>query len=242
QHRDLTPFEGVQAQILATEKKLPDEVLVGLNRDNPALHDVYRLDLVTGDLVKEVENPGFAGWVADTKLGTRAGVGLEPGGSLGVKVRDGADGDGRLLLTLPAEDAMTSGPMAISPDGITMLAMSSAGADTGRLVRVGLSSGAEEVIAEDPDADVSGVRVHPDTREPQIVTWVKERTEYRVLDPALEADVAAIRALHPGDPDIVAEDHSDMVWLGALTHDTRAAPHLLLPPPAPAGRLPVGPP
>src|SRR5262249_58372794 len=97
---------------------------------------------------------------------------------------------------------------------ITMLAMSSAGADTGRLVRVGLSSGAEEVIAEDPDADVSGVRVHPDTREPQIVTWVKERTEYRVLDPALEADVAAIRALHPGDPDIVAEDHSDMVWLG----------------------------
>src|SRR5215467_6224615 len=68
QQRDLTPFEGVQAQILATEKKLPDQVLVGLNRDNPALHDVYRLDLVTGDLVKEVENPGFAGWVADTNL------------------------------------------------------------------------------------------------------------------------------------------------------------------------------
>jgi len=227
QHRDLTPFEGVQAQILATEKKLPDEVLVGLNRDNPALHDVYRLDLVTGDLVKEVENPGFAGWVADTNLVTRVGVGLEPDGSLVVKVRDGADGDWRLLLTLPAEDAMTSGPMAISPDGITMLAMSSAGADTGRLVRVGLSSGAEEVIAEDPDADVSGVRVHPDTREPQIVTWVKERTEYRVLDPALEADVAAIRALHPGDPDIVAEDHSDMVWLVAFTNDTGPIPYFL---------------
>jgi hypothetical protein len=24
------------------------------------------LDLTTGDLVKQVENPGFAGWVADT--------------------------------------------------------------------------------------------------------------------------------------------------------------------------------
>ena len=32
QRRDLTPFEGVQAQILATEKKHPTEVLVGLNR------------------------------------------------------------------------------------------------------------------------------------------------------------------------------------------------------------------
>jgi dipeptidyl aminopeptidase/acylaminoacyl peptidase len=225
QHRDLTPFDGVQAQILATEKELPSEVLVGLNRDNPALHDVYRLDLVTGDLVKEVENPGFAAWVADTKLVTRVGVGLEPDGSLVVKVRDGAGGDWRLLLTLPAEDALTSAPIAIGPDGTTMLAISSIGADTGRLVRVDLGSGAESVIAEDPDADVSGVRLHPDTREPQIVTWVKERTEYRVLDPALEADVAAIRALHPGDPDLVAHDHSDMVWLVAFTNDTGPIPY-----------------
>ena len=225
--RDLTPFEGVQAQILATEKDLPDQVLVGLNRDNPALHDVYRLNLTSGDLVKEVENPGFAGWVADTKLVTRVGVGLEPDGTLVVKVRDGADGDWRLLLTLPAEDALTSAPIAISPDGATMLAMSSLDANTGRLVRVDLGSGAQAVIAEDPDADVSGVRVHPDTREPQVVTWVKERTEYRVLDPALEADVAAIRALHPGDPDIVAHDHSDMVWLVAFTNDTGPIPYFL---------------
>jgi dipeptidyl aminopeptidase/acylaminoacyl peptidase len=227
QRRDLTPFEGVQAQILATEKKHPTEVLVGLNRDNPALHDVYRLDLVTGDLVKQVENPGFAGWVADTELVTRVGVGLEPDGSMVVKVRDGAEGDWRLLQTIPAEDAMTSGPMAISADGGSMLAMSSAGVDTGRLVRVDLDSGAEEVLAEDPDADVSGVRVHPDTREPQIVTWVKERTEYRVLDSSLEADVAAIRALHPGDPEIVAEDHSDMVWLVAFTNDDGPVPFFL---------------
>jgi len=227
QRRDLTPFEGVQAQILATEKKYPSEVLVGLNRDNPALHDVYRLDLVTGDMVKQVENPGFAGWVADTELVTRVGVGLEPDGSLVIKVRDDADGDWRLLQTLPAEDAMTSGPMAISADGGSMLAMSSAGVDTGRLVRVDLASGAEEVLAEDPDADVSGVRVNPDTREPQIVTWVKDRTEYRVLDPALEADLAAIRALHPGDPEIVAQDHSDMVWLVAFTNDAGPVPFFL---------------
>jgi dipeptidyl aminopeptidase/acylaminoacyl peptidase len=227
QRRDLTPFEGVQAQILATEKKYPSEVLVGLNRDNPALHDVYRLDLVTGDMVKQVENPGFAGWVADTELVTRVGVGLEPDGSLVIKVRDGTDGDWRLLQTLPAEDAMTSGPMAISADGTSMLAMSSAGVDTGRLVRVDLASGAEEVLAEDPDADVSGVRVNPDTREPQIVTWVKDRTEYRVLDPALEADLVAIRALHPGDPEIVAQDHSDMVWLVAFTNDAGPVPFFL---------------
>ena len=224
--RDLTPFEGVQAQILATEKKHPGDILVGLNRDNPALHDVYRLDLVTGDLVKQVENPGFAGWVADTELEIRAGVALEPDGSMVVKVRDGVAGDWRVLLKMPAEDALTSGPIAITADG-SMLALSSVGADTGQLVRIDLGSGATEVLAADPEADVSGVRLHPDTREPQIVTWNKERLEYRVLDDAVAADVVAVRALHPGDPELVSHDHSDMVWLVAFTNDAGPVPYFL---------------
>src|SRR5579862_51276 len=68
QHRDLTPFSGVQAQILATRPKFPTVVLVELNKDNPQLHDVYRLDLVSGGLVKQVTNPGFIHWVADSDL------------------------------------------------------------------------------------------------------------------------------------------------------------------------------
>jgi Tol biopolymer transport system component len=68
ERRDLTPFEGVRAELIATAKKFPTDILVGLNRDNPQLHDVYRLDLVTGELVKEVENPGFVDWIADAEL------------------------------------------------------------------------------------------------------------------------------------------------------------------------------
>src|SRR6266513_1629189 len=60
--------------------------------ENWRLYDVYRLDLVTGDLAKQVENPGFAGWVADTELVTRVGVGLEPDGTMVIMVRDDADG------------------------------------------------------------------------------------------------------------------------------------------------------
>ncbi|MGN6676672.1 MAG: TolB family protein, partial [Streptosporangiaceae bacterium] len=44
QRRDLTPFENVQTQIVAIERDFPTEILVGLNKDNPQLHDVYRLD------------------------------------------------------------------------------------------------------------------------------------------------------------------------------------------------------
>ena len=80
--RDLTPFEDVQAQLVAYEKGLPDELLVGLNQDNPQLHDVYHLELETGELEKVVENPGVIGWVADADLRVRAGLQPRPDGGM----------------------------------------------------------------------------------------------------------------------------------------------------------------
>jgi dipeptidyl aminopeptidase/acylaminoacyl peptidase len=191
QRRDLTPFDDVQTELIAGDKKFPTEILVGLNRDNPQLHDVYRLNLTTGELVKEVENPGFIGWVADSELVVRAGIAPQPDGGMVVMVRGSATEDWRPLLAISAEDALTSGPVAFSEDGRSLLAISSVGADTGRLVRFDLASGEQQVLAGDPEADVAGIRLHPDTREPQVVTFLKDRMEYRVLDPALGPDLAA---------------------------------------------------
>jgi dipeptidyl aminopeptidase/acylaminoacyl peptidase len=219
QRRDLTPFDGVQAQIIAGSKRLPDEVLVGLNRDNAQLHDVYRLSLVTGELTKEIPNPGFAGWLADEDLVVRAAIAPQPSGDFDVVVRDGADDEWRKLLTIPADDAVNSDAIAFSADGRSLLATSSLDANTGRLVRIDLATGDTEVLVSDDEADVADVRLHPDTIEPQIVTLLKDRTEYRVLDPALEPDLAAIRALHPGDPVFIGGDDSDATWLVGFTDD-----------------------
>jgi dipeptidyl aminopeptidase/acylaminoacyl peptidase len=225
QRRDLTPFDEVATQIIAAEKKFPTEILVGLNRDNPQLHDVYRLDLVSGELVKEVENPGFIGWIADAQLVVRAGIKPQPDGGAVVMVRDSAEEEWRQLLAIDAEDALTTGPLAFSEDGASLLAESSVGADTARLVRFDLASGDVEVLAEDPEADVTGVRLHPDTREPQIVTFLKDRSEYQVLDPSVAPDLAAIRALHPGDPSLVGADNADATWLVGFTNDAGAVPY-----------------
>ncbi len=223
QRRDLTPFEGVQTQLVAMERKFPTEILLGLNRDNPELHDVYRLDLVSGELAKEVKNPGFIGWLADAQMVVRAGFAPHPDGSMTLLVRDDADGDWRDLLTIPADDALSSEPVCFSEDGTSLLMTSSVDAEAGRLVRVDIATGEVAVLAEDPQADVSDVRVHPDTREPQIVTFLKDRSEYLVLDPAVAADFEAIRALHPGDPAIVDADHDDRTWLVAFVNDAGPA-------------------
>ncbi|HEY2430369.1 MAG TPA: hypothetical protein VGI06_15620, partial [Acidimicrobiales bacterium] len=205
--RDLTPFEDVQAQILAVDKRFPTEVLVGLNRDTAELHDVYHLDLVSGDLVKVVDNPGLIGWLADADMVVRAALAPEADGGFVVMVRDAEAAEWRPFQRVPAEDALSSGTVAFSRDGASLLAVSSIGANTGRLVRADLGTGATEVIAEDPVNDITDVRLHPDTRQVQIVTFARERADFLVLDPDVEDDLAAIRSLHPGDP--VLEGHDD---------------------------------
>jgi dipeptidyl aminopeptidase/acylaminoacyl peptidase len=225
--RDLTPFEGIHANIIATSKRRPAEVLVGINADNPQLHDVYRLDLGSGSLVKEIENPGYAGWLADEDLVVRCALAPLPDGSFDVLVRDSGDAEWRTLLTIPAEDATSSDVVSFSGDGQSLLMISAAGTNTGRLTRIDLASGAAEVLASDPEADVTGAVLHPDARDPQIVMILKDRITYVVLDPSVEDDWKAVRALHPGDPIFAGRDESDTTWLVGFTNDAGPIPYFM---------------
>ena len=254
ERRDLTPFDKIHATIIGTSKRLPTQVLVGINADNPELHDVYRLDLDTGNLVKEIENPGYAGWLADEDLVVRCAIAPLPDGSFDVLVRD-ADGDPdasaeaeadaeadadagwRKLLTVPAEDVTSFDAVSFSGDGRSLLTISAAGTDTARLTRVDLATGDETLLASDPEADIDGVVLHPDTREPQIVLVLKDRMEYLVLDPSVAEDLKTIRALHPGDPSISGRDDADAIWTIAFNVDAGSVTYYMYDRAAKSGRL-----
>ena len=100
-----------------------------------------------------------------------------------------------------------------------MLVVGSLGTDTGRLSTIDLATGETQVLLEDPEADVAGAMLHPDTREPQIVEVLKTARRYHVLDPSVEPDFKAIRALHAGDPQLMGRDEADTTWLIAFTDD-----------------------
>ena len=77
--RDLTPFENVQAQVVHIDKHFPNELIVGLNKENPQVHDAYHLDLASGELSLVAKNPGnVAEWVADNHLKIRGAAAARP--------------------------------------------------------------------------------------------------------------------------------------------------------------------
>jgi dipeptidyl aminopeptidase/acylaminoacyl peptidase len=218
--RDLTPLDGVQCRIIAHFKAFPNEVLIGLNKDNPQLHDVYHLDLTTAALQKIVDNPGFLGWSVDEDLQVRGAVTPTPEGGLVIMVRDDEVSDWRPLLQVPPEDAESTGLLGFTKDGTSMYLQTSLDSNTGRLVRIDIASGAVEVIAEDPTYDITGVMINPDTREVDGVVVYGDRLEYRVFDDSMRADIEALQQLNTGDVMIADRDHDDSAWLVAFDSDS----------------------
>ena len=111
--RDLTPMDGVQCRLIAHRKRFPNDVLVGINKDNPQLHDVYHLDLTTGALRKVVENPGYLGWVVDDDLVVRGAVTPTPDGGMVILVRDDASADWRAAARSRARGRRVDGAARI---------------------------------------------------------------------------------------------------------------------------------
>src|SRR6266571_6926007 len=133
--RDLTPYENVQVQIVDRDKHFPNELLIGMNKENPQVHDVYHLDLESGELNLVAKNSGnIAGWITDTQFKVRGAVTAQPDGGNELLVRDNEQDEWRTVLTWGSEDSLSSGPLSFSKDGQSLYLQDSRNANAGRLV------------------------------------------------------------------------------------------------------------
>src|SRR5947209_616647 len=133
--RDLTPFQGVRAQLLDLHRDFPNEALVGLNIKNRRLHDVYRIDLTTGAAVLDTKNPGdVVGWDTDAKFRVRAAQAPTPEGGMEVRYRADEKSDWKPVVRWGAEDA-DGGVIGFTEDGQALWLQSSAGRDTLSVVK-----------------------------------------------------------------------------------------------------------
>jgi len=226
--RDLTPFEHVQANVVKTSKDHPGELLVALNKENEAAHDVYRLTVATGELSLVAKNPGnVLGWVVDADLHVRAAGAAKPDGGVDLLVRDDENSDWRTLVSWDSEDAMSSRPIGFTKDGSELFVVDARNANSGRLVRMNVSDGTFRVVAEDSQYDVGEVMFDPDTYELQAVAFVKERKQWVALHAQVEADFAAIRSMHDGDFRISSRDLEDRRWLITFQSDRESSAYYI---------------
>lgn len=222
--RALTPFENVQVQIVDHNKHFPNEALIGMNREDPRYHDVYHLDLTSGSLALVAKNPGdVVGWVTDSELAVRGAMAARPDGGFDLRVRETPSAEWRTLVSWNAEDSLNSGPVDFTRDGKALYLEDSREANSARLIKLEIATGKNQLIAADADYDVGSVMIQPDTKQVQMVAFVRARREWSVLDETIAPEVEAIRTLHPGDFAIYDRTHADDAWLVGFDVDTGPA-------------------
>ena len=218
--KDFTPFDEVQVQITDRNKHFPNELLIAMNKENPRVHDVYHLDLTSGELKLVAKNPGnYIVWVTDAHFKVRGALVATPEGGFDLLIRENEAAEWEKLVSWSAEDSLNSGPITFSKDGNSIYLLDSRDVNAGRLVKLNIPTGNIEVIAEDPQYDVGGVMIHPDTYEIQAVTFYRTRKELVVLDESIREDLETIGNLDHGDFFVTGRDNSDDTWLVAFTRD-----------------------
>jgi len=219
--QDFTPYEDVQVQIIAWDKHFPNDLLIAMNREDARLHDVYHLDLTTGDLEMVAKNPGnFVDWLADRDMKVRGGIAPTPSGGFVLMIRDDENEEWRPLIEWSAEDALTSSPIGFTKAGDYIYLTDSRDANAGRLVKADAQTGeVVEVIASDPQYDVDHVLFDKDTYEPQAAIVVKERDEWIILDETLSEDFEVLWSLSEGDLFITSRDNDSKTWIVGFTKD-----------------------
>ena len=214
---DLTPFDGVAAQIVGLSHRRPDEILVALNDRDPQWHDIYRVNLTSGERTLLLQHDRFIGVEVDDDLTIRAAIQMTPSGGLDIFRADGDDWT--LWQAFPAEDMLTASTVGFDKMGHVLYLRDSRDRDTAALVAVDITTGERSLLAGHERADADQVLRHPTERHVQAVAFDYERKEWQVLDPTIAADMTFLRGVTDGDAEITSRSLDDRFWLVAYVVD-----------------------
>jgi dipeptidyl aminopeptidase/acylaminoacyl peptidase len=217
--RDLTPFQGVNAQIAAVNPEYPDRILVALNIRDPRLHDVYRVSLENGAVEMDTENPGDVNsWAVDNRMQVRVAQVVTPDGGMEIRVREDSGSPWR-VLTMWGPDESFGGVAGFTPDDRAVWLISSVDANAARLIAMDIATGESRVLAEDPQYDAGGLLRHPRTHALEAIRFTRARSEWTLLDSALQADFDVLKGVRDGDFNVVSRDYEDRTWIVSYVMD-----------------------
>ena len=213
--RDLTPLAGVKAQPIGYSRRHRTRIAIGLNDRDPQWHDLWDIDIATGErrLVRENRDQ-IAGYVLDQDLIPRLVTRSQPDGSeMLYKVKGEKLDTLEPVLTIPFADSLTTGARHFTADGKAWYLASSVGRDRTALFKVDFATGAQTLVAEHPKADIDGLLTDARTLEVTAVSATHVRQEWIAIDRTVGADLAWLKDELKTDFGIFSQTEDDTRWV-----------------------------
>lgn len=212
---DLTPYPGVQAQFIAQNERFPGVAVVGMNDRDARWHDVYMVDLATGERELLLQNEGFASVLVDNELRVRLATEQTTEGGARVFVRAGETW--QPLIDIAPEDYITTNLLEFNADNSAIYMTDSRGRDTAALTRLELASGKSTLLAASADGDISDVLIHPRTHEVIAVAVNRHQRRWQALDTSYAADIAVLNNDSGGDVQLLATTLDGTRWVAFIS-------------------------
>ncbi len=228
QVKDLTPFEGVAARISKVSWKRPNEIVVGINNRDKRWHDLYMVDLRTGESKLLLQNDdGFAGFIIDDKLNPVLAQKLTADGGGEIYKRNKKTKKWESFIKYGGEDSMTTSPVGLDRTGRNLYMIDSRGRNTAALASVNIRTGKEKVLFENDRADVSGAMVQPKRKTVQAVASNFTRVTWKILDKSIARDLKYLATVADGDVNVVDRTLDDKTWIVLYTMDVKPPSYYL---------------
>jgi dipeptidyl aminopeptidase/acylaminoacyl peptidase len=202
--RDLTPVEGVAAAIYSVPEKTPETMIVGLNDREPAYHDVYRVNIATGERTLLIENTQkVAQYFFDLEGNPRLAMRQDDEGGTEIFRVDGKD----LVPIYSCTYEENVYPIRFTKDGSRVYMETDKGSDVdlSRLLLLDPATGKTELVESDPEKQVDfGGAVFNDATDELIATYyIGDRVRVYPRDEQTKKDLELIRKKLPdGEPGI----------------------------------------
>jgi dipeptidyl aminopeptidase/acylaminoacyl peptidase len=179
--KDLTPFDSVTVQVVDELEEHPDEMLIGVNKRNKEIFDVYRINVKTGDMKLEAENPGnITGWVTDHDGNIRV-ASTSDGVNTSLLYRENQKDTFRTILTTNFKEQVN--PLFFTFDNKYLYASSNINRDKSAIVKYDIANGKElETIFEHPDVDVADLNFSKKRKVLTSINYTTWRPERKFLD------------------------------------------------------------
>lgn len=155
--QQITKQDGVRINIIDELTDSDDEVIISMNKNNPALFEPYRINIKTGELTKLAENTDLkkpiTRWMCDNNGSLRLAVQVEQGTITHLMYREDQNMPFRSIIKSNWKDMVE--PMFFDADNKHIYALSNLNRDKAALVRINPEDPDNpEIIFEHPDVDV----------------------------------------------------------------------------------------
>ena len=208
---DLTPIEGVVVAVFSISYNFPNEIIVGLNDRIPQLHDLYLINISSGERTLIFENPGFAGFIIDMDYDIRFAATVTNNGDTEYMMPND-DGSWETFMKIPFDDTATTGLIWIDKTGRIVYAKDSRDRDTSALYAIDIKTGNKTLIAEDSRADISDIIINPMERTVQAAAFTYERKNWQIIDDSILSDLEYLKTVADGEVGILSRTLDDKFW------------------------------